>query len=158
MTMCQSPPESHAPDSGNADHFELSPVDRLVERIGRLEAAVTALVEASRPTPSERLFRVQDVAERWSVSPRTVESLASSGDLVSTYVGGSRRFTPAAVDAFERRNARSRPKRKAPPRPSRSPESRALDSAAHASAAGTADQHPSLAEGSLNSPNSNVAE
>ncbi len=158
MATCHPITEPHAPTVGRADFPTLSSVDQLVERIGRLEAVIATLVESPRLPSSERLLRVQDVAERWSVSARTVETLASSGDLVSTYIGGSRRFTPDAVDAFERRNARSRPKRKAPPRPSRSPESRALDSATHLSAAGTADQHPSLAEGSLNSPNPNVAE
>ena len=66
--------------------------------------AASALAE---PPP---LLDIKAAAARLNVSTRTVEALVADGEIPVVRIGtgrGSRRFDPAAVEAFIRRNARS---------------------------------------------------
>ena len=56
--------------------------------------------------PSSQLLTKEEVAERLNVSPRTVDTLAAAGELPKVQVRRCVRFTPGAVDAYIRRQAR----------------------------------------------------
>lgn len=75
---------------------------------GRLAARVAELVEEARTPPP--LLDLDGAARRLNVSTRTVEALVADGEIPVVRIGtgrGVRRFDPAAVEAFIRRNARS---------------------------------------------------
>jgi excisionase family DNA binding protein len=55
--------------------------------------------------PSERLLSVRDVAERLSVSTKTVYRLKSEGQIGFIKVGGSLRFREKDVTDFENRGS-----------------------------------------------------
>ncbi|WP_179299719.1 helix-turn-helix domain-containing protein [Rubrivirga marina] len=75
---------------------------------GRLAARVAELIEEARTPPP--LLDLDGAARRLNVSTRTVEALVADGEIPVIRIGtgrGVRRFDPAAVEAFIRRNARS---------------------------------------------------
>lgn len=81
--------------------------DRLAETV---ESAVDRVAESessSGPTP---LLDLQGVADYLNVSPRFVEGLVSSGELVPIRIRSVRRFSVDAVDAYLRSCARPRRK------------------------------------------------
>ncbi|WP_412060354.1 helix-turn-helix domain-containing protein [Rubrivirga sp. IMCC45206] len=93
------PPPSPAPDRPPAD------LDALA---ASLADRVAQLVDAARTPPP--LLDLAGAAARLNVSTRTVEALVASGDIPVTRIGagrGVRRFDPAAVEAFIRRNTRA---------------------------------------------------
>ena len=104
------PPASPAPDRPTADGAPASSaqgidLDAVAER---LAARVAELVEAARTPPP--LLSLDATAARLNVSPRTVESLVADGEIPVIRIGagrGVRRFDPAAVEAFIRRQARA---------------------------------------------------
>ena len=51
---------------------------------------------------TDRLFTVQDLCEYLQVSRSTVNRLVSSGEIPVVKIGGSIRFSPAAVERFVR--------------------------------------------------------
>ncbi len=97
------------PDAIQSIRVELAALKALLERL--LEGAELNLEADS----ASRLLTTEDVAYRWQCSPRTVEDRFASAELVATYIGGARRFSLAAVKAYERHNTRSKPKRKKAP-------------------------------------------
>ena len=73
---------------------------------------------AAHPQPSqepseERLLTAREVAARWGVSVRTIETEVAEGNLVATYVRGARRFTLGAIRAYETDNTTGAPRRRA---------------------------------------------
>ena len=80
-------------------------LDALAEAVA--ERVSAALRGELAPPP---MLDLAGVAERLNVSERTVENLVAAGDLPVSRIGagrGARRFDPAAVEAFIRRNTRS---------------------------------------------------
>jgi excisionase family DNA binding protein len=59
---------------------------------------------SSSPNNTSRLFTLKDVAERLSVSERTVRRLIDAGDLISIRVGHQRRVSEDDLALFLRRN------------------------------------------------------
>lgn len=60
------------------------------------------------------LLTVDDVAARWQQHRRTVQKAVARGDIEVVRLGGSVRFTEAAVEAYERAHTdpgRTRPRR-----------------------------------------------
>ena len=106
------PPPSPAPDrppSGSPLASPQPPTALDVEGLAQqLAERVAELVEAARTPPP--LLTEGEVAARLNVSPRTVQALVADGEIPVVRIGtgrGVRRFDPAAVEAFIRRNARS---------------------------------------------------
>ena len=103
------PPPSPAPDrppTVDRPH-EAEPLD-LDALAARLAARVAELVEEARTPPP--LLDLDGAARRLNVSTRTVEALVADGEIPVVRIGtgrGVRRFDPAAIEAFIRRNARS---------------------------------------------------
>ena len=56
-----------------------------------------------------RLLRTRDVAEALGVSTRTVERLATTGELKRIRIGGSTRFSAADVEALVERSRQEAP-------------------------------------------------
>ena len=80
---------------------------------GLVRKAVREVVGTGHESPKngERLLTKEEVAERLQVSPRTVDTLAASGDLPRLKIRGCVRFEPGAIDAYlQRRAAESRGK------------------------------------------------
>lgn len=50
-----------------------------------------------------KFFTASDLVERWNVSRWTIQRLVKEGRLKPTRVAGTLRFSPAAVDAYERK-------------------------------------------------------
>jgi excisionase family DNA binding protein len=65
---------------------------------------------AARDKPLS-LMDLKEVATYMKVSPRTVENLICSNELVPIRIRGVRRFTRSAVDAYLRSSAKTRKKR-----------------------------------------------
>ena len=59
----------------------------------------------------DQLYDTKELAGRWQVSERTVETEVAEGNLVPTFIRGARRFTPDAVRAYERTNSGLRRRR-----------------------------------------------
>ena len=58
-----------------------------------------AKIDAAR---GDTLYDTEELAKRWQVSARTIETEVAEGNLVPTFIRGARRFTPDAVRAYER--------------------------------------------------------
>lgn len=76
----------------------------------RLADRVAEMVDEARQPPP--LLDLAGVARRLNVSERTVENIVAAGELPVVRLGtgtrrGLRRFDPAAVEAYIRRQARS---------------------------------------------------
>ena len=82
----------------------------LAEGIRVLSEQVANLTEQARP--EGQLYTIEEVADKWQVSRRTVANLFSEGKLVATYINGSQRFSLEAIEAAERAGIRNKPKRK----------------------------------------------
>lgn len=80
----------------------------LVSEMKRLRVDLAELkegFESGWPSGSRdagQLYDTPGLAARWLCSVRHIENLCASGALTPTYIGSSRRFTPASVNAFER--------------------------------------------------------
>ncbi|WP_412070402.1 helix-turn-helix domain-containing protein [Rubrivirga sp. IMCC43871] len=103
------PPPSPAPDrplaGPDAPPSDAPDLDALA---AQLADRVAQLVDAARTPPP--LLDLAGAAARLNVSTRTVEALVASGDIPVTRIGagrGVRRFDPAAVEAFIRRQTRT---------------------------------------------------
>ena len=69
--------------------------------------------EAVRRTPVDSVLDVRGVAAHLAVSERTVETLVAEGQITPIWVGGQRRFSWEAIDAFKRSAAGPRRRRRA---------------------------------------------
>lgn len=61
-----------------------------------------------------RSLTVDDVAARWQLHKRTVQKIVAAGRLETVRLGGSVRFTEAAIEAYESAHTdpgRTQPKR-----------------------------------------------
>lgn len=91
-------------------------VKHLTKRICKQDAILQELrrdlplvkADAAR---GEMLYDTPELAERWQVSERTIETEVAEGNLVPTFIRGARRFTPDAVRAYERTNSGLRRRR-----------------------------------------------
>jgi excisionase family DNA binding protein len=59
-----------------------------------------ATTMASGPASKARLLRVEDVADRLSVSPKTVRRLVAAGRLQAVQIGAAVRFSEAGLQRF----------------------------------------------------------
>lgn len=84
-------------------------LNALLAKVASLEAKLEH--ESIRQTRSAQLMKLEEVATRWQVSPRTVSKEFAEGCLVATYIRGAQRFSIEAVEAVERANTRAKPKR-----------------------------------------------
>lgn len=83
------------------------------DRIDRLEDLLSDVLEhLASPRPPEPLLSVDGVATRLGVSRRTVETLISIGELKPIRIKGSRRFDPKVIEAYIRRCAEKRDRRR----------------------------------------------
>lgn len=100
MSTTVESPSGFPPRNGQ----ELSLGARLFHRLDQLEKKLDRL----REEDSDHLLTKEDVAERLQVSERTVDTLAASGELQKIKVRRCVRFSPQAVDAYVRRQARGK--------------------------------------------------
>ncbi len=70
-----------------------------------LATALKEAVDGQKAPGPPPLLDVQGVADRLNVGVRTVETLIADGELVPVRVRSARRFTPESVDAYIRRAA-----------------------------------------------------
>ena len=88
----------------------VDPNDLSDNDIGQLATRIAALLIPQIDAPSRRLLDIKEVAERLHTSVRTVETQVALGEIPVVRIGagrGVRRFDPAAVDAFVRRQTRT---------------------------------------------------
>jgi len=69
------------------------------------------LVEAIQQAPPEKLLTLKRLAGYLDVSERQVETLIAEGHITPLWIGGVRRFSRAAIDAYLR-NATEKPRRR----------------------------------------------
>ena len=93
------------PPGGKPDDPPGLDLDALADRIAARITSPTA-------APDRRMLDLDGVASRLNVSPRTVESIVAAGEIPVVRIGapgkrGVRRFDPAAVEAYVRRQTRA---------------------------------------------------
>lgn len=92
-------------DSGDVSHAE----GQIVAEVAK-QTAQAILDWLGASIDAQPLLDINGAAKRLNVSPRTVESHVAQGDIPVIRIGtkrGVRRFDPAALDAFIRRNTRT---------------------------------------------------
>ena len=98
----------HTPESAGADSPLVLSVVVAPDATLKLAETIADLVgrrftDQTHTDQDAPLLDAKGVAERLSISVRTLDTLISGGEIVPTYVGRQRRFTPGSVNAYLRR-------------------------------------------------------
>ena len=102
----------NCPVEGAQDRPEGSAYLDLVREVRSLRAQVAELALALG-RPRQTLLDTKQLAAKWGVSDRFIERLVATGEIRPLYFGSARRFTPEAVETFEREASRtSRPRKR----------------------------------------------
>ena len=79
---------------------------RLLSQTALMMEEIAALREMGEAQADrDRLYDVRALMRRWLISERAIATLVSEGLLVPTYIQSNLRFTPGAIEAYERSRA-----------------------------------------------------